>query len=155
MIFTWDYKNLCIVFRWWHIRSFGGLLISIVAIIALCAGYEAVRSLSSRYETQVAAVSAQQAQRTREDDSSMYLYQTSHGLACVEAHQTQTQKMAYQWNQARLNQGAGQETLADKAGQSREFFMLYRCFIPSSSCRCGQALLDLDEGSDVFTGSSS
>jgi len=77
MIFTWDYKNLCIVFKWWHIRSFSGLLISLIAIVALCAGYEAVRSLANRYETQSAAISAQQAQRTREDDSSTYMKQTS------------------------------------------------------------------------------
>lgn len=95
MIFTWDYKNLCIVFKWWHIRSFSGLLISLIAIVALCAGYEAVRSLANRYETLSAVISAQQAQRTREDNLGTYIQQTSESWGYVEAHHIQMQKMAY------------------------------------------------------------
>ncbi|RMJ12616.1 hypothetical protein BHE90_009332 [Fusarium euwallaceae] len=50
MLFTWDTKNLCIVFRQWHIRSTSSLVFSLVAVILLAAGYEALRSLSRRYE---------------------------------------------------------------------------------------------------------
>jgi hypothetical protein len=50
MLFTWDTTNLCVVFRWWHIRSTPGLLISLLAIVALAAGYEGLRSLSRRFE---------------------------------------------------------------------------------------------------------
>jgi len=50
MIFTWDYNNLCIVFRSWRITSPLTLIISLLAIIALTAGYEAVREASRRYE---------------------------------------------------------------------------------------------------------
>lgn len=50
MLFTWSTENLCIVFRWWHIRSTLSLLLSLFAIILLGAGYEAVRDLSRRYE---------------------------------------------------------------------------------------------------------
>jgi solute carrier family 31 (copper transporter), member 1 len=54
MLFTWDATNLCVVFRWWHIRSTSGLLLSLLAIVALAAGYEALRSLSRRFELWVA-----------------------------------------------------------------------------------------------------
>lgn len=53
MLFTWDTTNLCIVFKWWHIRSTGGLLFSLLAVVALTAAYEAIRSASRRYEQYV------------------------------------------------------------------------------------------------------
>lgn len=55
MIFTWDYNNLCIVFRSWRITSPLTLIISLLAIVALTAGYEAVRDASRRYEEAVDA----------------------------------------------------------------------------------------------------
>lgn len=51
MLFTWDTEDLCIVFRWWHIQSTAGLIFSLVAVVALGAGYEAIRSGSRRYES--------------------------------------------------------------------------------------------------------
>jgi hypothetical protein len=54
MLFTWSTENLCIVFRSWHIRSTFTLLLSLILIIVLCAGYEAVRELSRRYEASLA-----------------------------------------------------------------------------------------------------
>ncbi|EQB43727.1 ctr copper transporter [Colletotrichum gloeosporioides Cg-14] len=53
MLFTWDTNNLCIVFRQWHIRSTGGLIISLLLVVALAAGYEALRAASRRYEQSV------------------------------------------------------------------------------------------------------
>ncbi|KAF6838471.1 ctr copper transporter family protein [Colletotrichum musicola] len=53
MLFTWDTKNLCIVFRQWHVRSTGGLVISLLLVVALAAGYEALRAASRRYEQSV------------------------------------------------------------------------------------------------------
>ncbi|KAH0436174.1 CTR2 short splice variant [Colletotrichum camelliae] len=53
MLFTWDTNNLCIVFRQWHIRSTGGLVISLLLVVALAAGYEALRAASRRYEQSV------------------------------------------------------------------------------------------------------
>ncbi|KAJ4141200.1 copper transpport protein [Fusarium equiseti] len=50
MLFTWDTTNLCIVFRQWHVRSTTSLLFSLLAVILLSMGYEALRSLSRRYE---------------------------------------------------------------------------------------------------------
>jgi copper transporter 1 len=50
MLFTWSTQDLCIVFKGWHIRSTGGLLLSLLAIVLMTAGYEAVREMSRRYE---------------------------------------------------------------------------------------------------------
>ena len=51
MLFTWSTQDLCIVFRWWHISGYPTLIISLLAIVALGAAYEALRSVSRRYET--------------------------------------------------------------------------------------------------------
>ncbi|OAA42568.1 CTR2 long splice variant [Metarhizium rileyi] len=53
MLFTWDTTNLCIVFRQWHIRSTPGLLFSLLAVVLLAMGYEALRALSRRFEASV------------------------------------------------------------------------------------------------------
>jgi hypothetical protein len=55
MLFTWSTKDLCIVFRSWRIDGVLSLLLSLAAIVALGAGYEAVRELSRRYDASVAA----------------------------------------------------------------------------------------------------
>lgn len=53
MLFTWDTTNLCIVFRQWHVRSTPGLIVSLIAVVLLAMGYEALRALSRRYESSV------------------------------------------------------------------------------------------------------
>ncbi|KAG5938765.1 hypothetical protein E4U60_001189 [Claviceps pazoutovae] len=53
MLFTWDTKNLCIVFRQWHVRSTPGLIASLIAVVLLAMGYEALRALSRKYENAV------------------------------------------------------------------------------------------------------
>lgn len=50
MLFTWDTTDLCIVFPSWHISGTGSLIISLLAVVLLTAGYEAVREMSRRYE---------------------------------------------------------------------------------------------------------
>jgi Ctr copper transporter family len=55
MLFTWSTKDLCIVFRSWRVDGVLSLLLSLAAIVALGAGYEAVRELSRRYDASVAA----------------------------------------------------------------------------------------------------
>ncbi|KAM3419530.1 Copper transport protein [Cercospora zeina] len=50
MLFTWDTSNLCIVFSSWRISSAGSLIWSLAAVVALTAGYEAVREASRKYE---------------------------------------------------------------------------------------------------------
>jgi solute carrier family 31 (copper transporter), member 1 len=53
MLFTWDTSNLCIVFRQWHITSNLSLVVSLAAIVAICAGYEALREATRRYEAKL------------------------------------------------------------------------------------------------------
>ncbi|KAK0618517.1 CTR2 long splice variant [Bombardia bombarda] len=50
MTFTWDTQDLCIVFRQWHVSSTAGLFLSLLAVVALVAGYEALREAIRRYE---------------------------------------------------------------------------------------------------------
>jgi len=59
MLFTWSTDNLCIIFKWWHIRSTTGLVFSLLGVVALTALYEAIRSGSRRYEQSVAKRSAE------------------------------------------------------------------------------------------------
>lgn len=56
MLFTWDTENLCIIFSSWRITTFGSLIWSLVAVMALTAGYEAVREASRKYEARQAAI---------------------------------------------------------------------------------------------------
>ncbi len=53
MLFTWDTNNLCIVFRQWHIRSTLSLVVSLLAVVGMGIGYEALRSVSRSYEMYV------------------------------------------------------------------------------------------------------
>ncbi|KAI0391673.1 Ctr copper transporter family-domain-containing protein [Xylariaceae sp. FL0594] len=50
MLFTWDTTNLCIVFRQWHVTGTVSLVFSLLAIVAICAGYEALREATRKYE---------------------------------------------------------------------------------------------------------
>jgi copper transporter 1 len=50
MLFTWSTQDLCIVFEGWHITGTASLVFSLLAIVLMTAGYEAVREMSRRYE---------------------------------------------------------------------------------------------------------
>ncbi|CAL5866144.1 uncharacterized protein PFLUO_LOCUS351 [Penicillium psychrofluorescens] len=50
MLFTWSAKNLCIIFPQWRITGPLSFLFSLVLIVILTAGYEAVRQITRRYE---------------------------------------------------------------------------------------------------------
>lgn len=50
MLFTWDTTNLCIVFESWHVRSTAGLIFSLLSVILIGMGYEALRAGTRRYE---------------------------------------------------------------------------------------------------------
>lgn len=53
MLLNWDTKNVCIVSSQWHIRSTFGLILSLVGVIVIAAGYEALRAASRKYELAV------------------------------------------------------------------------------------------------------
>lgn len=63
MLFTWDTTNLCIVFPSWRVTGTFSLIWSLIAVVALTAGYEAIREVSRRYEERVAE-NAKNAPRT-------------------------------------------------------------------------------------------
>lgn len=71
MLFTWDTTDLCIVFRGWHISSTPVLIFSLLAIVLMTAGYEAVREASRRYDASVKGVTEV---RTSGDDLSSKIY---------------------------------------------------------------------------------
>lgn len=54
MLFTWDTTNLCIVFPSWRVTGTFSLIWSLIAVVALTAGYEAIREVSRRYEERCA-----------------------------------------------------------------------------------------------------
>lgn len=53
MLFTWNTKGLCIVFKWWHVSSTLSLIVSLIAVVAIVAGYEALREGIRQYEAWV------------------------------------------------------------------------------------------------------
>ncbi|KAG5365431.1 Copper transport protein [Yarrowia sp. C11] len=46
MIFNWDTKGMCVVFPWWHVKTHVGMVLTVVAVVFISAGYEYVRKLS-------------------------------------------------------------------------------------------------------------
>lgn len=46
------------VFRWWHVSNTFTLILSLLGVVALSAGYEFVREISRRYEARVDAENA-------------------------------------------------------------------------------------------------
>lgn len=56
MLFTWSTQNLCIVFKGWRITGFWSLIFSLLAIVAMTAGYEAIREASRQYDERHASV---------------------------------------------------------------------------------------------------
>ncbi|KAF2682718.1 Ctr copper transporter [Lentithecium fluviatile CBS 122367] len=75
MLFTWSTKDLCIVFHSWHVSGALSLLFSLLAIVLLTAGYEAVREMSRRYELYSKRVA--EGRRDGDDFSLLYPGRTS------------------------------------------------------------------------------
>lgn len=47
MIFTWDWQNTCVVYKWWHVKTLPGFLGTLLAIGLLAMFYEFCRAWSS------------------------------------------------------------------------------------------------------------
>lgn len=65
MIFTWDWKNTCVVFRWWHIKTYFGFVLSMFAVVLLGMGYEYVRAFFANWEREHASTVVQPGQDRR------------------------------------------------------------------------------------------
>lgn len=64
MLFNWDTTGLCIITSSWHVRGTVSLIASLLGVILLTAGYEAIRELSRQYESRSAVVKDFDAGRT-------------------------------------------------------------------------------------------
>lgn len=53
MLLNWDVENVCIVSSQWHIRTTFDLVASLVAVVLIGVGYEALRAASRKYELAV------------------------------------------------------------------------------------------------------
>jgi len=50
MLFTWDTQDLCVVFRWWHVRGPWSLLFTLLGVVGLGMSYELLRNLARRFD---------------------------------------------------------------------------------------------------------
>ncbi|KAF2442140.1 Ctr copper transporter [Karstenula rhodostoma CBS 690.94] len=94
MLFTWDTTDLCIVFKGWHISGTGTLLLSLLAIVLLTAGYEAVREASRRYDAHAKQIAEGRSggddlsnAARADDESSSLLWPGRHGRAGATTEQ--------------------------------------------------------------------
>jgi len=92
MLFTWKTENLCIVFRSWRISSTFTLLLSLFLIVVLCAGYEAVRELSRRYEARTARAESSPGIPIDDDDEETVVDRNGRSLRWLGGATSQRQR---------------------------------------------------------------
>ncbi|KAM3122686.1 hypothetical protein ACQ2H7_004110 [Candidozyma auris] len=57
MIFTWDWQNTCVVYKWWHVKTMPGFLATMVALAIFSMLFEYCRAWSAAWRRrQVASV---------------------------------------------------------------------------------------------------
>lgn len=49
MTFNWDWRNSCVVYEWWHVKTVPGFLGTLVALVLLSMLYEFCRSWCARW----------------------------------------------------------------------------------------------------------
>lgn len=93
MLFTWSSKNLCIVFRQWHVTGTFSLILSLIAIVLLTAGYECIRDVSRKYEQ------SHNARMSAYSTSGSSMFRTYHPPQIWLLHLAETSKVkARSWN---------------------------------------------------------
>lgn len=50
MLFNWDTKNLCVVFKWWHIRTTFDAILTLLIVVLLGMGYEYLKFIGNKYD---------------------------------------------------------------------------------------------------------
>lgn len=50
MLFTWDTTDLCVVFRWWHVRGPWSLLFTLLGVVGLGMSYELLRNIARKFD---------------------------------------------------------------------------------------------------------
>lgn len=56
MLFTWDWKNTCVVYKWWHVKTFQGFIGTLIAIALLTVGYELLKSWIAKWKARTTGV---------------------------------------------------------------------------------------------------
>lgn len=51
MLFTWDWENTCVVYKWWHVKTLPGFLGTLIAIVVISMMYEFSRNWISRWKS--------------------------------------------------------------------------------------------------------
>ncbi|KAI0099887.1 Ctr copper transporter family-domain-containing protein [Nemania sp. FL0031] len=115
MLFTWDTTNLCIVFRQWHVTGATSLVFSLLAIVAICAGYEALREATRKYELWLATKEASYSSRARHEDR----YQDNDNSNNVEQGQEQAAETTPFLGIERIGSGAGTSSEAPIGQRAR------------------------------------
>lgn len=83
MLFTWDWRNTCVVFRWWHLQTPAGFVGSLVAIVLLAAGYEYIKYWGKKWELNnalPATASLRQLKQRRAQQLVMYAIQVAYSF---------------------------------------------------------------------------
>ncbi|CUM63151.1 uncharacterized protein PRCAT00000718001 [Priceomyces carsonii] len=50
MVFTWNWRNTCVVFKWWRVSTVAGFIFSLLAIVAISASYEFLKYWGNKWE---------------------------------------------------------------------------------------------------------
>lgn len=74
MIFTWDWKNTCVVYKWWHVKTYGGFVGTLVAIAAISMFYEFSRNWIVKWKAKNAPVVGSSTKKSQFKIKSSLLY---------------------------------------------------------------------------------
>ncbi|CAL1204409.1 unnamed protein product [Candida parapsilosis] len=80
MLFTWDWNNSCIVFKWWHVKTFYGFIISMVAITLLSSGYELVKGMVTNWERNSIATLTASTTTSNSNSTQQRKFRTQRGI---------------------------------------------------------------------------
>jgi hypothetical protein len=146
MLFTWDTTNLCIVFPSWRVTGTFSLIWSLIAVVALTAGYEAIREVSRRYEERVAE-NAKNAPRK----SYPVVFVFAVLLEVLVLERVTPYLPVVSKPMSNVTHYSRQGTLwyrkRRKARLSRRLCMVFRCSIRSSLCESHQCVREIRTGS--------
>lgn len=74
MLFTWDWENTCVVYRWWHVKTFPGFIGTLLAIAAISMFYEFSRNWIAKWKSKNRPVVGSSAKKTRYKVKGSLLY---------------------------------------------------------------------------------
>lgn len=51
MLFTWDWKNSCVVYKWWHVKTVYGFVGTLIVLVLLSMSFELTRSWITQWKS--------------------------------------------------------------------------------------------------------